>query len=104
MYDYDAQIKRLTDNPRNIPNEWSACEGLFAYVGDMKHPDSGCLTMIRNGKGKRYKAVIKGEVDEELTLEIVNDDRIPPCSYGIRPEHLSVFKEWQERIHELQNS
>lgn len=104
MYDYDAQIARLTESPREIPNEWTKAEGLFAYIGERTDIDSGCLTMIRNSEGKRYKAIIKGEVDEELTKEIVKDERIPNRAYHIRLSDLPIFKEWQERVYKLQNS
>lgn len=91
-YDYDAQIKRLTENPENIYGEWVGGTGLFAYCGDKSlNPRIGCLTMIRDGS-------LRVAATPELTEAIRADKRIPADATKIRPEHLPVFKEWQERI------
>lgn len=106
---YDKQIKDLTENPWKIMSAWYMGKGLFKYVGRLKYESddleytSGCLTMIRKNPSY-YKALINGEVDEHLTQEIANDNRLPLDPERIKTEeHLLAFKEWQERIDKLQN-
>lgn len=97
-YNYDAQINRLTKEPRLIPHEWGIGRGLFNFASDSNaatHTDCGCITMIRTGK---YRAYTNGRPDEALTAEIAADVRIPKDAADITPEHLPVFKEWQERL------
>lgn len=107
-YNYDVQIASLTKNPALIERQWSEAEGLFKCIGGMAHPEAGCLTMIRNSQdGKHWlgrMAVINGVVDDKLTQEIREDERIPTKCADIKVEHLPIFKEWQERIDKLQNS
>lgn len=98
MYDYDSQIKRLTEKPWLIENDWSLGEGLFKHVGNGLL--RGCLTMIRGG-GSQNKAYIKGEYNEELAIAIAKDERLPNSSYHITPAHLPVFKEWQMKIDKM---
>lgn len=100
MYNYDAQIKELTANPRAISIHWSGGDGLFAFVGKSKY--AGCLTMIRQ-QPEQYKAFINGKVDQHLTDKIAADERIPKQPSGITIENLDVFKEWQLRIYHLNN-
>jgi len=100
---YDEQIERLTKNPSQINSDWMFALGLFKFIGGTAPRESGCLTQIRCEQDK-FKAVINGEVDEKLTLEIANDDRLPFDSNDITVEHLPVFKEWQERIDKLQTT
>lgn len=107
MYDYDAQIKRLTANPTHILGSWGSCEGIFKMISNKQDARAGCLTMIRNNAnrvGKPFVAVIKDVIDMELTESIQNDERIPKSAEAITPAHLPIFKEWQERIDKLQNN
>ena len=92
MYDYDAQIKRLTATPSLIFYEWSIGEGLFQHCSKSGRAESdwcGCLTQVRNGLETP---------DPALTARIRADERIPEDAHDIRPEHLPVFKEWQEEL------
>lgn len=107
---YDQEVQRLTENPRLIENSWALASPLFKYVGSTDlygivegEPSPGCLTQIRTSpKGK--KAYINGIIDEALTKEIANDERIPKEAKHIEPSHLSVFAEWQRKIDALHNA
>lgn len=103
MYNYQAQIDRLKEEPSSIYREWNDAEGLFKFIGDRENATSGCLTMIRR-ENREYKAIINGWCDEELTNEIKDDERIPKDARNIGVEHLEVFREWQERLDKLQKS
>lgn len=102
MNQYDEQIKYLTDCPSGITLEWACAKGLFKFVGE-DCIGTGCLTMIRDNPRER-KAFIKGIQNDELTVEIANDERIPKKYWDITVEHLPVFKEWQERIDLMQKT
>jgi predicted alpha/beta hydrolase family esterase len=108
-YDYDAQIRRLTEDPSLIEEEWVDALGLFQfcspdgqkcnrYLGrDVAH-SCGCLTMVHEWDSvyrRRDGAMVP---DEALTAAVRNDDRIPTGLDGITIESLPVFKEWQERL------
>lgn len=105
---YDAQIKRLIDNPPCKEIEWAAGEGIFGWVGKPKGNvegiQEGCLTQIRIGSygGTVMKAFTKGVVNEELTKEIAADTRIPTTIHAVGKEHYPVFLEWRLRIDKLE--
>lgn len=101
MNKYDEQIVKLTANPGQIASEWSFAIGLFKMVGNKGA--AGCLTMIRTDP-EGWKALINNKIDEKLTQEIANDERIPKDSSDITIESLPVFKEWQEKIDALQEA
>lgn len=102
---YDEQIAYLTKNPARIENYWCAGIGLFKIINTTPKfiGNAGCLTTIRAYPGVN-KAYVNGIVDEQLTQEIADDDRIPKRSEDIKIEHLTIFKEWQERIDKLQTN
>lgn len=109
MNQYDIQIAELTRNPSKIGQHWLAATGLFKFIGnDIPFiAYAGCLTTIRCHSNKDVypipsKAIINGEVDEELTQAIATDERIPKYYTDIKVEHLPVFKEWQEKIDAMQ--
>lgn len=103
-FDYDAQIARLTQNPEEISNDWTAQVGLFRIIDSKGIPNlnSGCLTMIRGLNG--WEAFIKGEYNPEITKEIRNDTRLPGEMGDIGVHHLPIFKEWNLRIDALENA
>lgn len=96
----DNQIATLTKRPELIPSHWGGGLGMFEFVGERAHPQSGCLTLIRSNP-LRYKAIINGVVDEELTKEIAADERLPADITSANPEHFPIFKEWWIKINEL---
>lgn len=99
-YDYDAQIARLTKNPRGIRQEWSDSIGLFQFATnteDILVGKCGCITMIRNHP-EEYGVYINYQPHEELTEAIAADERLPKSDIEIELRHLPVFKEWQEKL------
>ena len=100
---YDLEIERLQAIPDEEFNSevygvWLMGEGLFKFLD--KYNQGGCLTMVKEGK---YDAYLNGEVDDGLTLEIRQDERIPDSSDDITKQSLSVFAEWQRRVDKLQS-
>lgn len=108
---YDKQIEYLINNPGKIFDQWVDALGLFKYAGyesgqkpafkhgiDSTYP--GCLTQIRGNF--RAKVSIKGIIDEDITMAIKKDTRLPSCGSKIEIKHLPVFKEWQEKVDALQ--
>jgi hypothetical protein len=107
MYNYDAQIAKLTKNPKLIPIEWQMGNGLFKVIGNNQIDDchAGCLTTIRDADPSVMdKAYINGEYDPVLTKQIRDDNRLPRYVRDITVEMLPVFKEWQEKIDKMQNT
>lgn len=101
MNKYDQQIAKLTENPNEIFSDWRYGVGLFNFLG--RHTEefnSGCLTQIRSDK-ESHKVIINGEVNEELTNKIHNDERIPYHAETITVKDLPVFKEYQELFDKL---
>lgn len=98
---YDAEVERLMANPGDIPRSWRHFEPLFEFCIPRGVPSShngkcyGCLTMVRGGSGVAWT--------DELTAAIVADERLPRCDEDIRPEHLTVFAEWQRKLDVLLN-
>lgn len=100
----------LNENPKLINNNWGVASPLFNFVGDdigysLSHEAnvaSGCLTQIRADSGKTLVAFLKGFPHIALTEEIVNDVRLPFIYSEVMLGHLPVFKEWQERILEME--
>lgn len=99
---YDEQIAYLTKYPKQIENHWLKGEGLFKLLSGWHsfRFNAGCLTTIRSNPTSN-KVYIKEDIDEDLTLQINSDIRIPKSPEDITVEHLPVFKEWQEKIDEL---
>ena len=90
--EYEKQIEYLTENPDRIGDAWVCGEGLFAFCSKSRSGVSsgiGCLTMIRKDHH------VTSEAFED---EIRTDQRIPVDPLDVRPEHLPVFKEWQEKL------
>lgn len=105
-YDYEAQIKRLTENPSGVYREWTNAQGMFDLVGDHldKNEDglrAGCLTQIRARDTRG--AFINGKFNKELTDKIKNDERITPFEGTITPDDFPVFLEYRKIIDELTN-
>ncbi|HOV34623.1 MAG TPA: hypothetical protein PLS56_01360 [Candidatus Dojkabacteria bacterium] len=104
MDKYDKHIAELTAEPGKIPSHWVNGKDLFKFAEngviitnmtyEGRRVESGCLTMIREDSSK-YKAVIGGVVDEELTQQIANDDSLPSSSEEITVESLPLFAKWQ---------
>lgn len=103
-FDYDAQIKELTSNPTLIGEQWGKAIGVFKFVGFGSRVSplskfgikgAGCPIMI---KLSPFNAYINGAIDEEITMQIRADERIPRARSSIKVEHLPILKEWQERI------
>ena len=94
--DFDQAVFRAWVDPNNYPE---GC--LFSFVTPDKeqrviklqtgrYERCGCLTQIHSREGEACTP--------ELTMAIRADSRLPDCVEDIRPEHLPIFKEWQERI------
>lgn len=107
---YDEQMETLNKNPNYIHSHWMCGKGIFAWVGECPddNPDimSGCLTQIRNKTLGLIdvKAIINGMVDEKLTEEITNDERIPMSIKDVTIEHLPIFLEWRLKIDALEET
>lgn len=105
---YDSQIARLTHNPSLIEHDWCAGEGIFEVIGKSYKAGgeeivSGCLTQIRSDVSPIvHHAIIKGKANNELTKKIRGDERIPKKLAEIKPEHLSVFKEYRILIDRME--
>ncbi len=116
MGKYDAQVKRLTDNPALIHNEWLKSVGIFDVVGDNHYnrPESqdvvgarcspGTLDMIKLGTSSdpfnKYDVCAftdDGQVDREITY-LIRDSKVPEFGTKIKAQHLVFFKEVWEQI------
>lgn len=106
MNQYDEQIEHLTKNPQLIELHWISAKGLFKCIGKdiIGVAYAGCLTTIKRypDNSTPIKAIINGHVHEGITQAIIADERIPARYTDITVEMLPVFKEWQERIDEMQ--
>lgn len=86
---YDAQIKRLTESPERIQNEWSCMFDMFAprlNVSELHHLGL-CLTEM----GAFHEDIDKSN---SLVLQIAQDSRIPNDPLDITVESLQAFKEY----------
>lgn len=110
MDKYDIAIEELKKNPAEIVNAWdfpkthpAGC--LFKKIGegwDMElRARCGCLTQIKANID--YYAINHDKVDEEITKQIMADERIPASVSDITIDHLPVFAEWQRKIDKLYN-
>jgi hypothetical protein len=102
---YNEQIEELTKNPELIISDWARGRGLFKILGkDSRegtyYRSSGCITMIKDDPNM-FKAIVRGVVNEELTEEIANDQRVPSQSDDITVESLPIFKYYQEKFDAL---
>jgi hypothetical protein len=105
MDKYDKQIKFLTANPERITRQWESGIGLFQFIDrscddNESNINSGCLTMIRSNMS--CVAIINRNVNNEITEQIRNDERIPINSNDIKVEHLPIFAEWQRKVDQLE--
>jgi hypothetical protein len=89
---YDKAIKYLTENPDQITNAWgwprqhvAGC--LFAFLGPAgTNMEAACPTMIKGGDNS-----FQNKLDK-----FVRAMNIPNNCFGIKVEHLPVFKTIQE--------
>jgi hypothetical protein len=102
-YDYDEQIAELTAAPEKIYMAWESGKGLFRILEPPELDniiDSGCLTMIR--KSPRLHAYnFDKTINEELSEKIRQDERLPSEAMNVTPEHLPIFKQYQEEYDEM---
>ena len=98
---YEDAVAYLTERPNEILDAWNwpadhVAGRLFAWTG-MSGTDPtgvcGCLTQVRGGLGRA--------ANDDLTLAIYEDERIPEIEDDITVESLPVFREWQERLDEV---
>lgn len=97
-YDYDKQIAELTANPGEIYMAWESGKGLFRILEPPTlHNiiDSGCLTMIRNSS-RLHAYNLDKTINEEFSERIRQDERLPSEAMNVTPEHLPIFKQYQE--------
>lgn len=105
-FDYESQIKKLTEDPSLIYDEWMGAKGIFKLMGSWLEFYVGCPTMIRTNDenkecGFQYYAFIGGFPHHEFTEQLSKDTRLPKDSLDITVEHLPIFAEWQEKYDEL---
>lgn len=86
-----------------VKDHWTNATPLFEFVGQAVNCDPtdvscGCLTMIRNSKGRYAAFTPRGVIDRELTEMIDADTRLPDVIDDVTKEHLLIFAEWQMRI------
>jgi hypothetical protein len=95
---YDEEIERLTANPQDIRDSWYDCRPLFKTCkGEKGNSKTGCLTEIRN-PNMGCIVTIHPHIDEQLTTQIMNDERIPRFVEDITVADLPVFAEWQRTL------
>jgi hypothetical protein len=103
---YDRAIAWLRKYPEKITDAWVNPDSrtsprireahcLFQYATPNGKPeyegkDCGCLTEVRGQ--------MKDAATKRLTTQIRNDSRLPSGSWGITPENLEIFAEWQRRL------
>lgn len=99
-------VDYLTKNPDEISDYWLQGTSLFGFVSLSNDLSTvpikcGCLTMISKGNSRAINS--NGSVNEELTLRIRGDERLPSTVNDIKVEHLPVFMEWQLEIQKLRD-
>lgn len=108
-YDYDAQIKRLTENPEDIEQEWRKAKGLFQFLANKKlrgryvtrpYTNCGCPTIILFDPSSHV--FIDGKPDYELTMAVRTDPRLSAAFVSdISPEQFPALKEWQQFMDDM---
>ncbi len=74
--------------------EWSSTKGIFKYCKGQL----ACLTMIKKYYNTMPIKNSDGSVNKELTLELIEDVRIPEVPANIEVDNLVGFAEWQRRL------
>lgn len=73
---------------------WNNAEPLFSFLDETfvtrGGSACGCLTQWRGYPHRQWK-----EYENEFTLSVMNDTRIPKRPEDITPEMLPLFKAWQ---------
>ena len=104
LYDqYDEAVDYLTEHPAEIEDAWddpwehiAGCLFQIVKPYDEEHPDGkvcGCLTQVKGENAPAWT--------DELTLDILRDDRIPLGPSVIKVGDLPVFAEWMQRLSKM---
>lgn len=102
---YAKEVKRLTQNPDDIDRSWRFAEPLFKFANltgeSDRHSNCGCLTMIKQYNGIRFKVNIDPSVNSKLQEELMKDNNIPNAKSEIQVKHLKHFARWQRKLDKL---
>jgi hypothetical protein len=97
---YEEQIKRLTEHPELISEEYNSAVGIFGYLGPFTN-QTGCILQVKLHKFLVAKNAI-GQLMKDFTAQIRSNGALPhPEKIGV--EHLPIILEVRQRYDKLKS-